>query len=270
MTSFIANYFKLNNITSEFENKGLYTIKLNEELYQPCLLFLKNENNFDFRLPINKSINYDFTKEKEYDLLINQNIGLRFDKNSSVSFDIFKEKLDKIIKNEQVITYYEKTNKILFFGNQNEDKQWDGKVTEYFNNRKNSIKFQGEMEDGEYVSGIFNNKEETISIQINNIVNNIPNGYIQINVGDDNYNIIYNDDEDINIADKEFVNNFSSKHFGIEFMNKLNFINTVSSNRDHIVYMEIKKLQDQIEKLNDTINNKYVGIFGLIKWIIGI
>ena len=102
---------------------------------------MMKKNIFIFKIPINKSINYQFNKEKEYDLLISNDIGLRFDKNSSVSFDIFKNKLEKLINIEQSIEYFENNDKIKYFGYKNKDGEWDGKVTEYYNNRKNSIKF---------------------------------------------------------------------------------------------------------------------------------
>ena len=43
MSSFIADYFKLNINTSEFENEGTFTIKFDEKSYQPFLLFFNKE-----------------------------------------------------------------------------------------------------------------------------------------------------------------------------------------------------------------------------------
>lgn len=272
MSSFIADYFKLNINTSEFENEGTFTIKFDEKSYQPFLLFFNKEEKLVLKIPINKSINYDFTKEKEHDLLISNSIGLRFDKNSSVSFDIFKEKLDKLISNEQKIEYYENTQKIKFYGCQNENKEWDGKVSEYFNNRKNSIKFDGEMEDDEYASGTFYNKEGTIQVKINNIVDNIPNGFITIFIHENKYNVNYdsiNNFDNLRLEDDEFVNQLCKNHFGIDFMTKINFTNTISSNRDYILLQNIKLLQTKIDKIDEKLNQRYKGVFGIIKWILG-
>lgn len=272
MTSFIAEYWKSNN-NGIFESHGIFNIVINNSNYQPFINLFNNKKELFLKIPINKSLNYEFNKEDEYDLLIKKEIGFRFDKNSSVSFDIFKEELNKIINNQQTIKYYENTNKIQYFGDENKNKEWDGKVSEYYNNRKNSLKFQGEMEEGEYCNGIFYNSEGSISIEINNIVDNIPNGYIIINIDKNIYKLMYEDLENNELYDIkyfDFVNKLCTDHFGKDYMNKLNFLSTTSANRDLIVFDEIKKLHDEIKKLTEQINNKYIGIFGLIKWIIGI
>lgn len=268
-TTIIAEYWKSDNET--FQNQGLHTIKLNEDKYQPFLEFIL-DNNLVFKIPINKDSEFKYTTEDNYDLLINNYYGLRFDKNSSSSFEIFKDKLNSIITKNLCCEYYPSSTKINYYGTKNSNGEWNGFLTEYYNNRKNSIKFKGEMEDNEFVSGIFKNKEETIIININNIVDNIPNGYINVKINNQEYNILYDSIKNYEIYDIksiDFVNTICTQHFGLEFMQKLNFVNTSSSNRDYILLKEIKQLQEEINKINISLNNKYVGIIGLLKWIIG-
>ena len=71
------------------------------------------------------------------------------------------------------------------------------------------------MEENEITSGIFYNMEGTINIKINNIVDNIPNGFITISISNDKYNLLFEDldiNDKININDNNFVNDLCTFH----------------------------------------------------------
>ena len=157
--SFIAELFELNN-KKEFELKGKIKINLLEDNLPFIILQDLNSSAIYKKFPITKQSNIKYTKEDDYDLLINNQYGFRFDKNSSVSFDIFQYKLEdhKNINKNLVCEYYD-NNRIKNYGIKNKDDIWDGFKIEYYNKKNNSIKFKGEMEDGEYCNGTFYSKK---------------------------------------------------------------------------------------------------------------
>ena len=125
------------------------------------------------------------------------------------------------------------------------------------------------MEDNEYCCGTFYNKESTIQVVINNIVNNEPNGYITININKENiYEGLYEDingSETLDIESDNFVNELCENHFGYDFMKQLNFKSKTSNERDYMLWKELKELKQEI--INQ--NNKYTGLLGILRWIIG-
>ena len=273
-TTIIAEFFEYKD--GNWNNKGTSTVILNNNDYHPYI-DINQDNKDTIRLPISDFTKFEYNyleTETKYDLIIENGFnfsnkyGLRFDTNSSVSFDIFKNKLNLIINKKFTCIYYNDSKKLKMHGQYNED-QFNGNVTEYYNNRKNSIKFKGEMEDNEYCCGTFYNKESTIQVVINNIVNNEPNGYITININKENiYEGLYEDingSETLDIESDNFVNELCKNHFGYDFMKQLNFKSKSSNERDYMLWKELKELKQEI--INQ--NNKYTGLLGILRWIIG-
>lgn len=273
-TTIIAEFFEQKN--GNWDSKGSSTVILNNNEHHPYIEF-KQTDETNIIIPISDFTKFEYNyleAETKYDLIIENGFdisdkyGLRFDSNSSVSFDIFKNKLNNIINKKFTCIYYDKSKKLKLHGQYNDD-NFNGNVTEYYNNRKNSIKFKGEMEDNEYCSGTFYNDDGSIKVTINNIVNNEPNGYITININkEDIYEGLYEDmngSETLDIQTDDFVNELCTNQYGYDFMKELNFKGNISSERDHMLWKEIVELKLLI--INQ--NNKYTGLFGIIRWIIG-
>ena len=89
--------------------------------------------------------------------------------------------------------------------------------------------------------------KNNISVIINNIIDNIPNGYIKIIIDEIEYNILYEDvlqsdncSDIISLDSDDFVNNLCHAHFGENFMNNITFKNLPSAERDLLTYNAIK------------------------------
>ena len=137
-------------------------------------------------------------------------------------------------------------------------------------------KFVGEYEENNKISGTFYNKNNTLNVIINNIsldIDNdksVPNGYIKIN---NQHTILYEDYEskfdNLDINSDTFVDELCTIYFGKAYMEEYNYKSKVSKERDYINYQKLLAIEKEVKYLNQYITNKYTGIFGFIRWILG-
>ena len=269
-TIIIANYWGLEYET--FIDKGQIRIELYNDTYHPCIRILDKDKIIQ-SFTIDKNTKYEFNTENNNDILINNIYGFRFDKNSESAFKILQEKLTYIINKNLVCKFYS-NKKLNFYGIMNEDNEWDGPVTEYYMN--GNKKFVGEYEENNKISGTFYNKNNTLNVIINNIsldIDNdisVPNGYIKIN---NQHTILYEDYEsklaNLDINSDTFVDELCTIYFGKAYMEEYNYKSKVSKERDYINYQKLLAIEKEVKYLNQYITNKYTGIFGFIRWILG-
>ena len=261
----IANLFNHDGI--KYIDGGIINVIIDEN--NKKLLFEKIDDktilvkNVITEISLDNLIDLNFNTEENYDLVITYKktkspffnyIGLRFDKHSSSSFEIFMKKLEELKTNYTKVQYYESGN-IKYNGVLNKEGKLNGHVILFYDCKgPNNVKFQGEMEDDMFMSGTFVNKEGDIFIVANNIVDNLPNGYINFITPNNKEDVLFEnivEDTKLNFdcSHDEFVNKISEMYFGKEYIEELHF------KGDYKLYEKIKDIDNKLTKLNNNIDN---------------
>lgn len=112
---------------------------------------------------------------------------IEFDENSQSAYKTFKSSFETLLNTKSETQYYA-SGRIRYIGEvieiEDEEGDYNGNGTIYYDSYSNSRKYKGEFEEGEYDgSGIFYNQNSNIKILANNISNGIPNqkGKLYIN-----------------------------------------------------------------------------------------
>lgn len=102
--------------------------------------------------------------------------GIRFDKSSSASHNKFMDEYNKI-KSKRVATTRHPSGKVKLEGFKDDEEEYTGMCVEYYDNYRNTVKYIGEFEDGDYDgSGEFFSSCGTLRLVVNNICSGVPNG----------------------------------------------------------------------------------------------
>ena len=115
----------------------------------------------------------------KYDVEINadgRKFGVRFDRSSSAAYGAFMKEYHKIKECHCNTSRYYNGGNIWMHGDILNN-EFTGHCVEYYDNVCNSVKYVGEMEDGDYDgSGEFFSECGLIRVCANNICNGVPNG----------------------------------------------------------------------------------------------
>jgi len=142
-----------------------------------CVTCVRMEGDFSAKdtFVINnvKNINNRYDVE----IILNRSkFGIRFDRSSSAAYVAFMKDYRKIKERTSNATRYYPSGNIWMCGDVLNG-EFTGHCIEYYDNTYNSIKYIGDMEEGEYDgSGDFFSECGLIRVCANNICNGVPNG----------------------------------------------------------------------------------------------
>jgi len=265
-TTYIINFYEY--INTSWKIIGLKTLSLYNHRYHPYIIISDSDNILNMRIPISIDMDYQYNNNEDSDLTFNYKnkmYGIRFDKHSKSSFNNF-QKTFNTIKDKKFFTKYYDNGRIKITGEYSND-QYNGCITEYHNNNNNSIKFEGEMEDDEYVEGKFRNIDNNITLEALNITNGLINGYIKIVYKNDIDNIendyLWQDIQgcdNINCDSSSFVDDVCSLVYGDEFIEEHKFKNFSTNNQLFRIYRYIEQINNKLEQ----IEQKNTGILGTV------
>ena len=154
---------------------------------------------------------------------------IKFDDSSSSAYSEFKKNLEELLNTSQKTVYYSSGN-LKYIGEVLEEEgkvTFNGKGTIYYDNIKNSIKYEGEFEDGYYDgTGTFYNSDGNIFLSCNNISTGIPikKGKLYINFRG------RKEIQEINFTDLWENNRLTDKMDKRDFVNYDMFVNNLASN----------------------------------------
>tara|TARA_B110000208_G_scaffold69547_1_gene89719 strand:- start:131 stop:967 length:837 start_codon:yes stop_codon:yes gene_type:complete len=264
-SNYLINFYE--NTNTLWKSLGEKTLSIYNNKYRPYLNITSGNYKL-LNIPISIDLNYEYNPDEYNDLTFNYKnklYGIRFDKHSESSYSNFKKTFNTI-KDKKFFTKYYDNGRIKITGGYSND-EYNGYVTEYYNNDESSIKFEGEMEDNEYVEGIFKNQNGTIKLEALNIVCGLINGYIKI---------IYNNSVDtvedqylftdingygnLNISSSSFVEDVCGQVYGNEFMKELRFHNLSNNDKLYKLYCSLEEISIKLEQINQKNN----GIFGTV------
>tara|TARA_B110000208_G_scaffold16130_1_gene19293 strand:- start:5144 stop:5986 length:843 start_codon:yes stop_codon:yes gene_type:complete len=268
MSSYLIKYYIKKNNNWNFDDDFILTV----DKYN---MILKNDSKkFNIPIIVNIDFNENYNDENmSFDLEFIYNHhhhGIQFDKQSHSSYKIFLEELNKVRSQKYHASYYG-SSRIRICGNHTDD-GYTGDIIEYYDNIDNSIKFEGEMEDNEYISGNFYDKSQKLVVICNNICNNKINGFINLIIKKqkktiEQNNILFeniSNYNELNITEDNFVDRLFRIYFNDEYINELQYINLSMDEKLHKNYLTIQELNKKIIQ----IQNDNIGTLGQINNVI--
>ena len=264
-TNYLINFYEKTSTLWKF--LGERTLSIYNHKYHPYINIV-NDTHKLFNIPISIDLDYQYSDDDCNDMTFNYKgiqYGIRFDQHSHSAFSNFKTTFNKI-KDKKFFTKYYDNGRIKITGEYSNG-EYNGCVTEYHNNEKSSIKFEGEMEDDQYVEGTFLNKSNTIKLQVLNITANIINGYIKIiysngiNTIEDDY--LWQDIEQatfVNLSSSTFVEDICKLVYGNSFIQEHKFKNLSTNEQLYKIYSYLNELNTRLENIEKANS----GIFGTV------
>lgn len=200
--------------------------------------------------------------------------SIAFDDSSASAYTDFKNNFKNLLETKYETEYYP-NGSIMYVGEILYEKGDDSKEiksrkphgngTLYYNNVNNSIKYEGEFEDGKFDgSGVFYSTDGKITLVANNISNGVPTQKGKLNI---NYSI-KKDQIDVNFTDlydifgvkkidrqdfvmsNEFINKITCKFYNnVEDMEEISFKDLNSSQQRLELWNKLKNIEEQLPKI---------------------
>ena len=184
---YIVGVYKWNSASNKYEHSTDGILKL----FTNGKFTIINNGDTNTKLPVLTVLTDDFTENNTfvinnvkninnaYDVEIitkNGKFGIRFDRSSSAAYNEFMKDYHKLKERINDATRYYESGKLKIFGDI-VNGEFTGNCVEYHDNERNSIKYIGDMEDGDYDgSGEFLSECGLIKVCANNICGGVPNG----------------------------------------------------------------------------------------------
>lgn len=200
--------------------------------------------------------------------------SIGFDDSSASAYTDFKNNFKNLLETKYETEYYSNgstmyVGEILYDKDDDEKKilsrKPHGTGTLYYNNVNNSIKYEGEFEDGKFDgAGIFYSADGKITLVANNISNGVPNQKGKLNINytskkdqvDINFTELYdifeikkNERQDF-VMSNDFVNKITSKFYNNgEDMEELSFKDLNSNQQRLELWIKLKNIEEKIPKI---------------------
>lgn len=265
-------------------------VELKKETYNniPSITVRSHKNSLDdenvtwfHKLVTNNFAKVEFDSD-EHNCVLTYNEGfsrtlvvrstILFDKSSSSAFTTFQKEFTDLLNSKMESEYYSNgrllyTGEVLYKDESGEKARVpNGEGTLYYNTLSQSVKYNGEFEDGKFDGeGTFYSKDGNLKIQANNISNGVPTqkGKLYVNyrnvneVIDLNFREVWEkakldskDSQRSYVLSDTFVNNLTKlywQHPELD-MSQLEFVNMTTKNQQLELWNEVKSLRSEVQK----------------------